>query len=150
MLHLKASRISPLISKLFQVSPERFLPYLNIHKGEKILDFGCGIGLTSRFFSPESYLGTDVDSQQISYAQKINPSYRFQKYESTLPWKDEEFDRVLALGVFHHISDTDIETVLIEINRVLKPSTFVIAGTLSVRLNSAKFLDEEIGQGKIH
>ncbi len=128
LLHLKASRVFPFVRRFFQISTSRYLPYLSLNGEERILEFGCGGGLASRSFRSQCYLGTDVDKERVSYAQRTNKDYEFRQCQETrLPCGDGEFDKVLALAVLHHISDDNMDRVLSEISRVLRTEGSFVA-----------------------
>jgi SAM-dependent methyltransferase len=73
----------------------------------KVLDFGCGGGLTStylsRLFPNAEILGLDVPARIIDYAQKnfASSKIRFQTVDEFE--EDASFDLAYCNGVFHHI-----------------------------------------------
>ena len=38
-------------------------------KGNRVLDFGCGIGSNSKLFKPEDYIGVEVDESRVESAR---------------------------------------------------------------------------------
>ena len=94
----------------------------------KLLDFGCGDGLTSKYFIkhfPSSfYYGIDVSSENIKQALLLKPhNCSFYLYPGNeLPFEDETFDIALAANVFHHIDRKDHVKTIMEISRTLKPT----------------------------
>lgn len=105
---------------------ERLFPYLDLKGINNVLEIGCGIGMLSDYLS-RSYdmkvVGIDVDAEQIEIAIKFltdNNKLSFAVESATdLPFDNSAFDMVLSFKVLHHISKW--ETVLNEVNRVLKP-----------------------------
>lgn len=116
---------------------------MDVPKGTKVLDFGCGRGTTSYILS--NY-GFDTVGLEISYTElsekltsyvfpeaKQQPLYDVTKKEcrnkgqkldfifydgKKLPFEDGTFDAVLAYAVLEHVEN--IEEILFELNRVLK------------------------------
>jgi len=84
-----------------------------------VLDVGCGTGGSFKWYpithavEPSSYRFKEARKQGTKYYVKVK-----QAFCEALPYKDEYFDSVLALGVWEHLR-SDFES-LIEINRVLK------------------------------
>ena len=83
-----------------------------------ILDFGCGSKpYESLFKNANSYIGVDIKvSGHIHTESKIDLFYD----GKTLPFSEGRFDAVVCFEVFEHVFN--IEEVLAEINRVLKPN----------------------------
>ncbi len=92
-------------------------------KPESLLSVGCGEGFDLKhvisFFKPRRVVGVDFDNGALKYARMQLPGVNFKKANATrLPFKDKEFDLVLALEVIEHIKE--FEKVLDEIKRVAK------------------------------
>jgi len=106
----------------------------NTHKGQKVLEIGCGIGTDGIQFARggASYTGIDLTSAGVDIARE-----RFELFgqkgnivkgnAEKLPFEDNYFDYVYSFGVIHH--STSPEKIVKEIYRVLKPG-----GTLTVML----------------
>jgi ubiquinone/menaquinone biosynthesis C-methylase UbiE len=91
-----------------------------INKQMTILEIGSGTGALVKHLQNEGYniIGTEVNHEYISFAQKefgidLVPLKNYQ-----LPFPDESFDVILSFDVFEHIPDTDAH--LKEVYRVLK------------------------------
>ncbi|MGE5493129.1 MAG: class I SAM-dependent methyltransferase [Actinomycetota bacterium] len=89
---------------------------------ERILDFGCGVGLTlpylaSRF--PRSRLcATDISRRSLDFVARSHPGVE------VIPDGDldsRRFDLVLAAGVFHHVPPAERPRVLARIAGLLAP-----------------------------
>lgn len=112
----------------------------NIKKGEKVLDAGCGNGVLYDVLASKSidYTGLDVSARLLQIAKKrASKLKRNQKLNSLkikfvkgsilkIPFKDEIFDWVLALGVLHHLPSPYQKRAVEEIYRVLKPDGQVV------------------------
>ncbi len=95
-------------------------------KGKKILDLGCGIGVTSIFFAKQgaSVIGIDISPKMISKASKlanihntIKIKFRVGNVEK-LDYLDQSFDIIFGKSILHHVN---YSKVIDEIYRVLKP-----------------------------
>lgn len=76
---------------------------------KKILDFGCGDGLScellKKMFPQSQIVGVDVSEESIKIAKEKNCGCEFFVYDGQeLPFKTEEFDLVFSSCVFHHIA----------------------------------------------
>ena len=101
-----------------------------------MLEIGCGTGSLSAHLVNKhdlSLVGTDVDPEQIEQAIKSHGSgekLRFSNADATsLPFGNTEFDMILSFKVLHHIRSW--QSVLGEINRVIKPNGFCIVNDIS-------------------
>jgi ubiquinone/menaquinone biosynthesis C-methylase UbiE len=103
---------------------------MDIHKGEKVLDVGCGTGalsILSKIAVGESgqVEGIDLASKMISKSQhkarKANLKINFKTASvSDLPYPDNLFDLVISSMMFHHLPVDVKKKGLNEIYRVLK------------------------------
>ena len=98
---------------------KKFISY--IPKGGKILDLGCGSGRDSLFFKQLGYNVTAVDGSAEMCRQAENNieqpviNLTFDK----LPY-EAEFDGVWACASLLHVPSSDIQDVLVKIERALK------------------------------
>jgi SAM-dependent methyltransferase len=95
-----------------------------------ILDFGCGVGLTSSMLVPyfARVTGVDVSEKLVARARQAVPAANFSGYDGTrIPADEATFDIVVAVNVFHHIVPEQRDALIADIYRVLKPGgMFVI------------------------
>jgi ubiquinone/menaquinone biosynthesis C-methylase UbiE len=95
----------------------------------RILDFGCGIGNTTRSLGREfpqaTLVGYDQSAESIAVARTATPNRARIEYRTdrgtSLPFTDEAFDLVFASCVFHHIERADHVAWVREAGRVLAP-----------------------------
>jgi len=93
----------------------------------KILDVGCGIGVTEYFiqcnFPDAEITGVDNSEESIAAANSLHlRNSRFVVSSSTnLPFEDGWFDLIYSNGTMHHIPHEQHPGVLGEMYRVLKP-----------------------------
>jgi SAM-dependent methyltransferase len=88
--------------------------------GQPILDLGCGDGHFAQVALGEADAGIDVDLAQVFRASR-RKVYRLAGAGSAaaLPFRDNSFGTVLANCAIEHMPDLD--GVLFEVNRVLRP-----------------------------
>jgi len=95
---------------------------ININPDAKLLDVGCGSGISTEFFYfIDDKTGIDPSEELIKIAKQKNPKTKYivGKAES-LPFKNREFDFVLSLTAIQNFDDA--EKGLREIKRVGKDS----------------------------
>jgi ubiquinone/menaquinone biosynthesis C-methylase UbiE len=85
----------------------------------KLLDVGCGSGISTAFFKVKEKFGIDPSKELTKIATKNYPTIKFtvQSAEKLL-FKDKQFDVVLSLTAIQNFED--IEKGLLEIRRVGK------------------------------
>jgi SAM-dependent methyltransferase len=82
-----------------------------------VLDFGCGSKPYEEFFNHcDQYIGIDIENPSHPHE---NENIDFFYDGTNIPFPNDKFDFVFASEVFEHIFN--LEEVLIEIKRVLKP-----------------------------
>lgn len=96
------------------------------NSNSKVLDHGCGIGLSLYYLAQyyEDIEGIDVNRENIQIAKKqfkkLNCKANLKLYDGKkLPYPDNTFDLVISMEVWEHAPDPD--GMLREIKRVLKP-----------------------------
>lgn len=97
------------------------------HRGEKVLEIGCGAGTDICQFAKHGAIVTAVDltekavelTKQRFKVLGIKAEARVADAEN-LPFADNTFDLVYSFGVLHHTPNT--QKTIDEIHRVLKPS----------------------------
>lgn len=95
----------------------------------RVLDVGCGIGITDTLLSPlfEKMYGVDIDEGIIEMASKRNPAVTYKKYDGqTLPFPANTFDLVFAIGVMHHVPPDEWSNLLHEMKRVAKKGGLLV------------------------
>lgn len=109
------------------------LPKINktLPTSGRILDVGCGYGLTTLYFAlanPNRYLvGSDINSVRINLAQKISRYFANVKFvEQNLVGDTDNFDTVIAIDLLHHLSLSDQKVFFSNVRSVLKPGGLLI------------------------
>lgn len=101
---------------------------LSLSPGERVLEVGCGTGealtfITTRVTSEGSALGLDLSREMLlkSRSKTTTPAYVLGD-GACLPLQSGSFDAVFSAFTLELFSKDDINTVLSEFSRVLKPS----------------------------
>ncbi len=114
-----------------------FVTKILTNKGSSILDIGFGAGDLEEMLnlSAKKYdlFGLDISPESVKKASNNYPIWNFKVGSITsLDFKDETFDYVIALEVLEHIKISQIFKALKEVNRVLKKRGVFI---LSIPIN---------------
>lgn len=93
-------------------------------KGKKILDLGCGTGMSSVYFALKGahVFAVDISSEMLRKVDELSRKYgvkldMFKMTAENLRFDDGYFDFVFASGALHH---TDVKLSIPEVSRVLK------------------------------
>ena len=106
----------------FLVLVERY-----INKPARILDLGCGTGLSTRILQRAGYytVGVDLSPLFLSVEKKESPETELITADAfQLPFADETFDAIAAFEFIEHIPD--VPRLLEEMLRVLKRSGKIV------------------------
>jgi ubiquinone/menaquinone biosynthesis C-methylase UbiE len=99
----------------------------------RLLDIGCGPGTFLGTLGPEtSGIGVDVAESQIAYARRhyAAPHRQFDPIDGfPLPLPDNDFDAVTCIEVIEHLARDQIDSVLLEARRVLRPGGTLVVST---------------------
>ena len=90
-------------------------------KNKKILDLGCGLGIYAKILTKKGAIvkGIDISDKEIEIARRENPGVELIVGDAEkTPYKNKEFDIVLAALVIGHLKDWS--KILKEVNRILK------------------------------
>mgnify|MGYP006164960087 CR=1 FL=1 len=110
-----------------------FIDKIGLQKGAKILDLGCGAGLTSKKLLERGFdiFGIDVSENMITRAKNncsnngFKGRYKFEIGDAeNLSFQDNSFDAVISLGLIEYL--TYYRWSLQEIFRVIKPRGYLI------------------------
>jgi ubiquinone/menaquinone biosynthesis C-methylase UbiE len=99
---------------------ERIVSLLDLKPTDKVLNVGCGEGLTFEHFNKVNPI-VGVDLFEKSKIKQDNFKYVQIKGDGTLPFADNEFDAVVCIGVLEHVKPFEaLERTCREIERVGK------------------------------
>ena len=97
--------------------------YIRPAPGDRVLDVGCGYGRLSSRLNHATYTGIDISPTYIDYAKSNYGNFgRFVCGDITEDsvLKDlGQFDVVTIIGVLHHLSDRECQTLLSSAKRLL-------------------------------
>lgn len=102
---------------------EDLIRLLNLKKGIKVLDLGCGTGeLTEKLYEAGAIAnGIDASAEQISRAREKFPHICFRQADAVSFAMPEQMDAVFSNALFHWIQSDDQPKMLRSIWNALKP-----------------------------
>ncbi len=114
---------------------DRFVAWLNVDSGARVLDVACGAGGPARRLSQRtgcSVLGIDIHEQGIARARElaalegVADRVAFEPMDASrpLPLPNESFDAVVCIDAINHLPDRPL--TVSEWARVLKPGGRVL------------------------
>jgi SAM-dependent methyltransferase len=98
--------------------------YIQARPGQRLLDVGCGYGDLAYHLPGVDYVGIDLNQDYISHAQRTRREGTRFEVASVTDLPDEDFglfDHAVAIGVLHHLDDSDATKLLRALPDVLKP-----------------------------
>jgi ubiquinone biosynthesis O-methyltransferase len=138
---------------LHNLVPARFAffdPIIGDWRGKAVLDLGCGGGFLAVALTERGAAVTGLDPSEAAIAaarrhakaNELEIDYRRGSGEN-LPFADGVFDIVVCVDVLEHVKDVD--RVLTEIRRVLRPNGIFLFDTIN-RTRLAAFVMVTIGE----
>ncbi len=100
------------------------LENIAIAKTTEVLDLCCGAGQTTRFLvrSSDRVTGLDISPVAIERAKKNVPQAKYvEGLAQKMPLDDNQFDLVHTSSALHEMTTEELEQILQEVYRVLKP-----------------------------
>lgn len=97
-------------------------------KGGKVLDVGCGPGTFRPFLGDVKYTGIDFNENHIELArEKGQPgdTYIVGNVVTDIEFKPKSFDRIVLLGLLHHIDDAGARILLERVAGLVKPDGWI-------------------------
>lgn len=125
-IHTENIKLSGADSYYFAEMKVKLLREYEKNEHLNILDVGCGDGATElfmqKYFSDWKVNAVDVSEKSIVEAIAKNiPGAEFSVYDGLqLPFESNSFDIVFMAGVLHHVNFDLHNSIIKEINRVLK------------------------------
>lgn len=124
---------------IYNRNPERDLiklvDFLKSQNVKDILDLGCGEGRNLRFLLDKGFdaVGMDISEGALrKCSELLNIPVSALKIGNiySIPEESGSFDCVMLFDLFHHLEKPT--QALTEIKRILRPSSYLIANTLSM------------------
>jgi ubiquinone/menaquinone biosynthesis C-methylase UbiE len=86
--------------------------------GQRVLDVGCGTG---RFLNYATH-GLDASAAMLAVARQKQPEKHLTQGDFfAQPYENEYFEAAISMHVVMHIASTDLDKLLAEAHRILKP-----------------------------
>jgi cyclopropane-fatty-acyl-phospholipid synthase len=106
---------------------------LQLAPGMKLLDIGCGWGGLAAFAA--RHYGVSVSGVTISAEQQKLAQRRCERLDVTISLQDyrelnEQFDRIVSVGMFEHVGPKNYHTYFNRVNRNLKPDGLFLLHTI--------------------
>ena len=106
---------------------------LQLAPGMKLLDIGCGWGGLAAFAA--RHYGVSVSGVTISAEQQKLAQRRGEGLDVTISLQDyrelnEQFDRIVSVGMFEHVGPKNYHTYFNRVNRNLKPDGLFLLHTI--------------------
>ncbi|WP_051618084.1 methyltransferase domain-containing protein [Desulfofundulus thermocisternus] len=99
-----------------------------IKKGQKVLDLGCGIGITTEYIyslGVSKVVGVDISPKLIEYAKQTVKGAEFIVHDITNLRLKEKFDVILMRDVMEHIAFERYDDLFVTIKEHLEPNGLV-------------------------
>jgi SAM-dependent methyltransferase len=97
--------------------------YVGDPSGLKILDVGCGVGITDHYLIRHfrKLYGVDLSRGVVRKAASLNPKASYRHYAGkTLPYASQSMDVAFAICVMHHVVPEGLNRFVEEMARVTK------------------------------
>jgi cyclopropane fatty-acyl-phospholipid synthase-like methyltransferase len=109
---------------------KRLAEYLAIKPGQRVLDIGCGpADILAWLPSNIEYHGFDAEARYIAAARQRYGDRGMFHLRVVSPHAIDDlgtFDVVICIGVLHHLSDSEVETVFRSAQKVLRPGGRIV------------------------
>lgn len=117
---------------------------LNLQKGQKVLDIGCGWGSFAKFAAERygvSVVGITISKEQAILARELCKGLPVEIKVEDYRSLTDEFDHIVSLGMFEHVGYKNYRTYMEVVRRCLKPDGLfllhTIGGNFSTKITDA-------------
>lgn len=134
--YYKTRYINPLnckigLDKLYYIWTAFFclIKTANLHKGAKVLDFGCGIGNYVKILRKLGMLAYGVDSSPAAKKNSVIPQFCFHHHKlKKTNYANSYFDLVFSNEVLEHLNENELDFYLNELCRISKGTMIHMVG----------------------
>jgi cyclopropane fatty-acyl-phospholipid synthase-like methyltransferase len=125
---------------------QRALELARLTPGQTLLDIACGRGELPAIASEHGVnsIGIDFSATALGFAQKLKVNRQTRVHASgamqlvradacRLPFASNSFDRITLLDIIEHLVPAQLEMMLKEVHRLLKPDGYAVLHTLPNR-----------------
>ncbi len=102
-----------------------------LHRGDKVLDLGCGNGRAVKYFVDKGFqgIGIDISDKMLELARKHVPKGKFYHQEFTeINFKLDSIDAIISFFALNHIPKTELKKTMRKCRKVLKKEGFLLLG----------------------
>jgi len=117
-----------------KLTESEFLDFVNPVSRDFVFDAGCGTGVDiNRIYSKvKAIIGMDIAEGMIGCCKRrlltenINNTRLLIGSVSNIPLKNDTFDKILCMSVFHYLNNEECETTLKELVRISKDGAIIV------------------------
>lgn len=119
----------PALRPVFEEAISYFAPHLK--KGERVLDVGCGVGLSVKILSERGFSATGIElsPKMAEFAKRRNPEAEIIVGDFLTKDFAEPFDGIIALALIHLFPKDEAMQVLRKTHDLLAPGGTLYIGT---------------------
>ena len=124
---------------------------VHLQENQTVLELACGTGNIADFFDSVNYIGVDINQDYIRFAKAQSQKEFLVVDVRQLCFNDGNFDWVIAVGLFHHLSDADTLSTIKGVQRVLNGGgQMVIIDAIppTSKLNILGYILRKLDRGK--
>ncbi len=108
---------------------------MHLKSGMKVLDIGCGWGSLAHYMAKQydvEVVGVTISKEQYHYCEKTHnhPNLRFDIMDYR-DIGDEQFDRIVSVGMFEHVTSKNYDEFFKVCQRSLKPTGLILLHTIT-------------------
>jgi demethylmenaquinone methyltransferase/2-methoxy-6-polyprenyl-1,4-benzoquinol methylase len=106
--------------------PQQLIKLMSLDGDEKLLDVGGGTGRISQFLidKTSSIFLADLSFEMLKQSTEKHGLISINSHSESLPFPDQEFDRVIMVDALHHVCDQ--QQTALELWRVIKPGGRIV------------------------
>lgn len=129
---------------------DQTIPFMELRRGDRVLDLGCGTGWASRrlarIVTTGEVVGIDVSDEMLRRAEQASAGIGNVRYvwgsAESIPAADNYFNKVLSVESFYYYADQG--RALDELHRVMAPGSklFILINLYKDNLYSLRWVEE--------